>query len=65
MKKIRRLITLILGLDGLKVTRQVEDIQWGLRLQSLCMGSKWFRGGVLTLEAGQSVFLFYVYCIEC
>lgn len=64
MKKIRRLITLILGLDGLKVTRQVEDIQWGLRLQSLCMGSKWFRG-VLTLEAGQSVFLFYVYCIEC
>ena len=45
MKKIRRLITLILGLDGLKVTRQVEDIQWGLRLQSLCMGSKWFRGG--------------------
>lgn len=40
MKKIRRLINLIMGIDGLRVTRQIEDIQWGLRLQSLCMGSK-------------------------
>lgn len=52
MKKIRRLINLILGIDGLKVARQLDDIQWGLRLQSLCMGSKWFRG-VFTLEDGQ------------
>jgi hypothetical protein len=61
MKKIRRLITLILGLDGLKVTRQVEDIQWGLRLQSLCMGSKWFRGGCLPWRLG-SRFSFFM-CI--
>lgn len=33
---------MILGIDGLKV----GDIQWGQRLQLLCMGSDWFRGGV-------------------
>ena len=42
MKKIRKLISLILGIDGLKV----GDIQWGQRLQLLCMGSNWFKGGV-------------------
>lgn len=42
MRKIKKLISLILGIDGLNV----GDIQWGLRLQLLCMGSDWFRGGV-------------------
>lgn len=46
MKKNRKVLNLILGIDGVKVTRKIEDVQWGLRLQSLCMGSDWFRGGL-------------------
>ena len=44
-KHLRKLMNTVLGIDGKMINKELEDIYWGLRFQSLTMGSDWYRGG--------------------
>lgn len=58
LKKLRKVINAILGIDGNRIIKEVEDISWGLRLQSLTMASSWYKGGGICRRMGGRLSLF-------